>query len=295
VFATESKWGWQFRTFTIFAARSSYLTDDQSPAAAPRDYAAWPVLLLPYLGQHSIYEMVDLRHPLSTNVARHAEFRTMPMPVYFCKSRRPPEGITRNGAGAVGDKATISRCDLGPGVVPDEPRTWDGAMLVCRAFNSSAETAEVDGVTLKPGEFRSVTNFASVIDGLSNTIFIADKAVHRDRMGGHPTDSARTIEASEQDGTYYYGGLGTPHRPGDLLAPGAIAYWSRRLAPDPRSGPVLARGRREDPRNRFGSSHPGILLALLGDGSMRAIHIAASDHVLQRDGCRNDRRILDLP
>jgi hypothetical protein len=74
-----------------------------------------------------------------------------------------------------------------------------------------------------------------------------------------------------------------------------MAYWSRRLAPDPRSGPVLARGRREDPRNRFGSSHPGILLALLGDGSMRAIHIAASDHVMQRVGCRNDRRTFDLP
>ena len=68
-----------------------------------------------------------------------------------------------------------------------------------------------------------------------------------------------------------------------------------RFAPAPSVGSVLARNARDDPNNRFGSSHPGILLVLKGDGSMSAVNTAASDTVLQRFGCRNDRKSFDLP
>ena len=273
----------------------AYLTDDQSPAAEPRDFATWPILLLPYMEEGEMYAMVDLRHPLSANVANHATVRSLPLPTHFCYSRRSP-GVTRDNAGATGDRAAVSRADLGKGFIAAEPRTWDAAMVVSRAFNTSSTLQEIDGVELEPGDFRAVTNFDSVIDGLSNTTFISDKALREDRFGGHPTNLLRTADASEQDGTFYFGGLSVWHRPANLQAPGAIAYWSRRLAPDASGEPLFTRRpRRDDPKNRFGSSHPGIVLVTLGDGSLRAVNVAASNRVLQRLACRNDGMSFDLP
>jgi hypothetical protein len=67
------------------------------------------------------------------------------------------------------------------------------------------------------------------------------------------------------------------------------------MAPEPKSAVVLVRSRKGEPANRFGSAHPGIVLFLLGDGSARSVSVAASNTVLQRFGCRNDRMRFDLP
>lgn len=75
-----------------------------------------------------------------------------------------------------------------------------------------------------------------------------------------------TDGASEQDGTFYYGNLS------DLHAPGAIAYWSRRLAPAYSGERLIAdRPMLENPQNRFGGWHPDVTMFLLGDGSARAL------------------------
>ena len=84
----------------------------------------------------------------------------------------------------------------------------------------------------------------------------------------------------------------------NLRAPGAIAYWSRRLAPDPQTPSMLARnGQRDDPANRFGGWHPGVTLFLKGDGGAGAVNNAVSSRVMQRFGCRNEGRepAWDLP
>jgi hypothetical protein len=204
--------------------------------------------------------------------------------------------LTANNMAAVGDYACVSRADAVQGAVdPAAPRTWDAAMLVSRYFNPTPFPMKFDDVTLQPGDWRSMTTFADVIDGLSNTAFLGEKAVHPDRMGGHKTNFALTIGPDQQDGTYYYGGLGTPNNLADLRAPGAIAYWSRRMAPEPKSAVVLVRSRKGEPANRFGSVHLGIVLFQLGDGSARSVSVAASNTVLQRFGCRNDRMRFDLP
>jgi hypothetical protein len=75
-----------------------------------------------------------------------------------------------------------------------------------------------------------------------------------------------------------------------------MAFWSRRLAPAISTERVLPlKPRLEDPRNRFGSWHPGVTMFALGDGSTRAINNAASLVVLQRLGCRNDGQVVDPP
>src|SRR5690606_38475605 len=71
----------------------------------------------------------------------------------------------------------------------NNPRTWDGAMVVCRAFNNLTTpntNFSINGFqpnSLGGREFRSMTSFASVLDGLSNTAFVGEKAVHKDGLG----------------------------------------------------------------------------------------------------------------
>lgn len=278
----------------------SYLTDDQSEAAAPRDYATWPVLLLPFIEQNRLYDFVDLGLPLnrdpsagsSSQGPNHMLVRQTEVPTYLCPVRRHGM-LTRDGQGTTGDYACVARADLNPNLVPGEPPTWDGAMLVSRAFNptSAANVTILGGFqpgALGPRDYRSMTSFADVLDGLSNTVFIGEKAVHADRLGGDPSGSAKTQHASQQDGTLFYG---SGAEVADLKAPGAIAYWSRRLAPAAQGDKILPlRPRAEDPQNRFGGWHGGVTLFLMGDGSVGLINHQVSTSVLQRLGCRNDRQ-----
>jgi hypothetical protein len=171
-------------------------------------------------------------------------------------------------------------------------------MLPSRAFNATTAPNLAPLGGFAPGalggrEYRSMTSFASIIDGLSFTAFMGEKAVHRDRLGGTAADLPRKALPSEQDGTFYYGRGGDP---ADLIAPGAMAYWSRRLAPA-RTGERLlpARPRLEDPNNRFGVWHEGVTLFLIGDGSVRFVSNETQAIVLQRLGCRNDGVKIELP
>ena len=286
----------------------SYLTNDHSPAALPRGYPAWPVLLLPYREQQDVYDLVDLAVPLDETAeppADHAMVRGITMLHFQCYSRRSGwNGPFRQRSGwdgpfAVGDYACVSLTEAMPDPIDrGQPRTWDAAMLPSRVFNASPDANTTPLGDFAPGaararEFRSMTSFASILDGLSNTVFIGEKAIRRGHLGGHKTDFAKTVLPSEQDGTFYFGRGGNP---ADLMAPGEMAYWSRRLAPlNPGERLLPLQGRDEDPNNRFGSWHPGITLFLLGDGSVRQVNNATSTLVLQRLGCRNDRESFDLP
>ena len=101
-----------------------------------------------------------------------------------------------------------------------------------------------------------------------------------------PSNAAKTQLAGQQDGTYYYGSGGNPAK---LKAPGAIAYWSRRLAPiDSQEHLLPQEPRAEDPNNRFGGWHGDLTLFAMGDGGVRKIDHQVSTLVLQRLGCRND-------
>jgi hypothetical protein len=149
----------------------------------------------------------------------------MSMPLFFCPTRRQPPAVTVDGSCSVGEYACISIAGL-TASPKDEPRRWDAAMLPSRSFWL--------------GNIRSMTTFADVTDGLSHTAFIGEKAVHRDRLGGNKANFAWTERAAEQDGTFYYGKGGNL---ADLNAPGAIAYWSRRLAPAHAGERCCLRGR----------------------------------------------------
>jgi hypothetical protein len=232
--------------------------------------------------------------PVRNSFEDHRLVREASIPTYVCPARRETPQLTANGMCSVGDYANVSRADAGGGIVAGQPRTWDGAMLVSKVFNTAAGTQVIQGISLGTGDFRAMTSFADVVDGLSYTAFIGEKAVHRDRLGGNRGNFALTTLAGEQDGTYYHGS--GAHTPASLAAPGVIAYWSRRLAPSPDGWPLISPNPdRDDPANRFGSSHPSFSYFVMGDGSVRSVNHDTSSAVLQRLGSRNDRHSFELP
>jgi prepilin-type N-terminal cleavage/methylation domain-containing protein len=291
----------------------AYLTSDNSPRAEPRDGPSWAIVVLALLDQINWYDFYDFTEPLSSDlvgplvpnlryiepgqtpppnvpmihIPDHPTARRISIPTYFCPTRRSPPQLTANGAASVGDYASVSRADLMP-LDPQQPRTWDAAMLACRVFNASKQEAMIDGIRLGPADFRAMTRFQDITDGLSQTLLIGEKAVRADRFGGHRTDPAKSIQPDQQDGTYYYGGLGVENDLADLRAPGAIAYWSRRLAPAGTERTLPRNPREDDPANRFGGWHPGVTLFVAADGSIKTIGHGGSNRVLQTLGCRND-------
>jgi hypothetical protein len=249
--------------------------------------------------QAAMYDLVDIKTPLTTDspagkrADAHKLVRATSVPAFFCPTRRAPPKLTEGGEGSVGDYANVSygEAAANTAVKHDQPRTFDGAMIVCRAFNASdaPNTTAINGFqprTLAGGEFRSMTSFASVLDGLSNTAFIGEKAVHEERLG------KGKVDGSEQDGTIYFGVGKTVD---SYTAPGPMAFWSRRLAQEKEGVAILpAESRTENPDNRFGGWHPEVTLFLMGDGSVKPVRFDEANTPLQRLGTRNDRLTFEL-
>jgi prepilin-type N-terminal cleavage/methylation domain-containing protein len=273
----------------------SYLTDDQSTQALPNGFITWPLLIMPFLSCSNEYDMIDLATPLDQAAAPpadHAQVATTAVAIYFCPTRRTPPAFTFGPmAYAVGDYGSVSLCEAVVGQVDrSAPRTWDAALLPSRAFNASKDNNETaigdfPPQTLGPREFRSMTSFASVVDGTAYTAIVGEKAVHKDRLG------RAGVRPGEQDGALYFGRGGKPE---ELAAPGAMAFWSRRLAPAEEGERLLA-APSEDPRNRFGGWHPGATQFLICDGSVNAVSHDTATIVLSRLGCRNDGHKQELP
>jgi hypothetical protein len=292
--------------------------------------------------QGNVFDLASIDQPISTNVTtapfNHAGLRGTSIAGYFCPSRRTPPALTTNPANtcSVGDYAavaygigqqtisgTTNRIAFMNGSTPNptggttsatranQPRTWDGAIVVCRAFNRTTvpNTIVINGFqaqTLGGREFRSMTSFASVLDGLSNTAFVGEKAVHKDNLGVAGNTTATITGVPNGDGPYYYHNGNTTN--GTPSNHAEVAAFMRRLclqgssataAPD--NGRVIPLKPTGDantsnaPHFRFGSWHPGVSLFLLGDGSVRQVNNATATVALERFGPRNDRLTFDLP
>jgi hypothetical protein len=281
-----------------------------------------------------VYDLMELMEPLGVaNMGigtsdSHSTLRSTSIATYFCPSRRTPPALTTNPAAtaangcSVGDYAavaygagqstivvnnvavtatvtTTTPTPAGSQQHSAQPRTWDGAIVVCRAFNAltTPNGGAINGFqpgTLGGREYRSMTSFASVLDGLSNTAFVGEKAVHKDRLGSGQTG------APFGDGPYYFSHLNFNANPD--TGHGSTANFMRRIALHAGDqGRIIAlkptgdTNSANDPRFRFGSWHPGISLFLLGDGSVRQVNNATSNVALERLGTRNDRFTFDLP
>src|SRR5262245_18726709 len=159
---------------------------------------SWAVVILPYLEQDNLFRQWNLnlrytyyRHPASTV---GAQVRT-----YYCPSRRAMPQYSLSGhtrapwggsPGALGDYAgNGGNTTLGW----NDPRSGPGVLLYADVTFGPNDTI---------ANWRSLSRFADVTDGLSNTLLIGEKHVRPSQFGQDPAgdtsiyngDDIRTIE-----------------------------------------------------------------------------------------------------
>src|SRR5581483_8449850 len=158
---------------TVGALPPSYITGG--------GHASWMVLILPYLEQDNLYQQWDLRRTyyFQTQAAIETHVKT-----YYCPSRRSPgllsidwdtRGYVAHRSGALSDYANCG-----------------GSGAIMNYWRMDSDGAFIPAVyTLGPGidpdlvvtNWRSVTSFASITDGLSNTFLVGEKHVSRQLQG----------------------------------------------------------------------------------------------------------------
>jgi prepilin-type N-terminal cleavage/methylation domain-containing protein len=202
-------------------------------------HATWAVLILPYVEQGNLYNqwVLPATYYDQSDVARLTQ-----VPIYFCPSRRTAQSAP--GHSISGDQND----DIGGGLGPFVPGAL-GDYASCTGTDN-CDGCDCDGHVYN-GAFRAAINqfgvplgsisFASITDGLSNTLFVGDKHVPMNNFG------QGVLDCSLYNGDYW-------------------VCSSRSVGPNyplAQTPNALVAG--------FGGYHIGICQFVLGDGSVRAI------------------------
>lgn len=236
----------------------------QIPPSRPADgFLTWTAILLPYLEQQNIYRQLDTLAPYHE---QDPDIVAQGSPVMICPSRRSAVEVSESErlgrpVGVVGDYAGnagshVHYLDFGWSLFSGKA---DGI------FNSGLATENpiVDGRL--ESTFKGRYDFASVSDGLSNTIFVGEK--YLDQLHLRQPDGWG-------DGCIYNG-----DQPATFTRVGGIFLLMSSSSAEsfpPGENPV------------WGSSHPGTVNFVLGDGSVHSYDVDMTGEVLHRLCSRND-------
>ncbi len=238
------------------------------PARAADGFLTWPVLLYPYMEQQNLVDRFDLfarYRDQDPNVVRIAPS------FMYCPSRRYP-GVVSNfessseSVGALGDY--VGNAGSSFSFIGDAWSSFD--LEVDGVFNSglsSSNPVVANRLVKRPkGRYR----FSNIRDGLSNTAFIGEKAVSVLYAGEPGGWGDGCIYNGEEPGTTVrLGGLG-------------LALNNNPPGPGPGSFPV------------FGSSHPTLVMFLLGDGSVHSVPLEVDQEVLGYLCTRAGREVFSV-
>src|SRR5262245_25542539 len=138
------------------------------PSRIADQYATWSVMILPFIEQDNLFRQWDI----TLKYYNQPPFDvTAQVPIYLCPSRRRPpqigqlnEDVAAGKKGSLGDYAAASSDNTNDPVTAYDMTTATGAIITGIRVN---------------GQWTSLTNFASVTDGLSNTLFIGEKHIQR--------------------------------------------------------------------------------------------------------------------
>lgn len=236
------------------------------PPARPADeFLTWPVFIAPYLEANNFYDRVDIRGRYAT---QDPELMQFAMPNLFCRSRRSQGELSQfesggEAIGSVGDYA--GNAGTTQYLANDDWAQFD--VDVDGVFNSGwAHDHPIDGLGRLVGGERGRYRFQDVLDGLSNTLFIGEKAVCLDHMG--------------QPGGWGDGCIYNGNEPGTVMRLGGIGLpltTKKRLGtPGPGATPM------------FGSYHPGVVNFVFGDGHVTSISETIDEETLRRLCSRRD-------
>jgi prepilin-type N-terminal cleavage/methylation domain-containing protein/prepilin-type processing-associated H-X9-DG protein len=243
------------------------------PARVGRDaYATWPVLIAPFVEAQNFYNLWDIRRIYQQQPNPLA--RTTTLKVFFCPSRRAPmtsppdqNGINgQDGNGHLESACGDYACCDGDG--------WErnttlarGTMIAPLLLNPNV--GDNNPYPAPIYSFKSVTNFASISDGLSNTLLIGEKHVRIGELGW----------ANDGDMAYYSGyNYTTAQRSAGWYIDGSGVRQNKPLMKPTDAASTI----------RFGSWHPGLCNFVFGDGSVHALPVNIDIEVLRRLADRSD-------
>src|SRR5262249_33192306 len=252
----------------------------------------WAVMIRPHIEQVPFYRQWNINrwyYDQGSTPAVGDAIRQTQLPIYYCPSRRSPDGVSLNNdnpefpfpprgnvhyAGALGDYAACN------GSNEDFIVDANGVLVQARVVyttgvtnpNPGAPGAAGDGSVLcvprassinapcVVQQWKSRTRIASITDGTSNTLVIGEKHVQLGFFGQGSQGDTALYNADRPDPTL---------RVGSAVRP-------------------LARSMTEGYNRQFGSAHQGIVQFAFADGTVRSVSTSTSGAILALLAQRND-------
>jgi prepilin-type N-terminal cleavage/methylation domain-containing protein len=222
------------------------------PSRIADQYATWMVMLLPFIEQDNLYRQWDLTLKYYNQPTFDV---TAQVSTYLCPSRRrPPQIGTLNEDVASGKKGTLGDYAAASSDNTNDPVT---------AYDMTTATGSIITGIRSNGQWTSMTTFASVTDGLSNTVFIGEKHIQLGLIGQVKGD--RTIWNGD-----------------------SIDVFARCGGP----GKGIVADLRTATNQRFGSYHPGVCQFVFGDGAVRPVKVTVPETVLSLLIRRDDGQVI---
>jgi prepilin-type N-terminal cleavage/methylation domain-containing protein len=292
-----------------------FWTTPATAATAGFERYGWAFQILPYVEEQTIYDIgkreeanyrpVDVIPSLGKSLVEY------PMDIYSCPTRgRRTAGISTDGTiVALGDYAGIYVGGLG--------NSWESGFNYTNFAGQEYKARTWQGIIAKGGHFNGTkydkwrtVSAKNVTDGLSHTIAVMEKAVfvdwynvvanwsadqHWSELDGwmHNAHAAMMRSVSGDGGLVYSrtvaGGVAGPGTPGHNAGPPLLSDSEPTVNGEYRGVPEDGQDKHVDVG--FGSAHPGGVLAVFGDGSVKAISFNIDSSVggpLYRLAARDD-------
>jgi prepilin-type processing-associated H-X9-DG protein len=251
-------------------------------------WATWAVLILPYIEQDNVYKLWNIQkryYEQGGPVGSASDPCTYNIKTYFCPSRRSvpamlsePVPVQANNlpgndtklrrGGGMSDYANCGGSDGSNGALV-EGAFW---LTSPPGLNLSSKPPIQPLGTLCLG-FRSQTNFASITDGLSNTLLVGEKYIFPAELSGKGGDGSVFSSGNGEEHTFRrFVGVSPPHT--RFLVPTTAD-------PGPDAAGVWA-------DKAFGSPHSGVCQFVFCDGSVKALPVSINITTLQLLGMRSD-------
>ncbi len=266
------------------------------PARIARDgYATWPVLIMPYIEQGSVYQLWDVTKGYT---AQSAAAREALLPIFFCPSRRSPmlSPANQNGPGpavglqkssgdsngGIGGACGDYGCCAGDGsnrnIYSANGAMICGHVLIPAGPGPQAGANGIDQPNDNPPtlplvpilQFSGYVALSKISDGTSNTLLLGEKHVRDGHWG----------ESDDGDAAYYSG----------------TSYDTAQRAAGP--GYPLARDAHDNNSHRrdmFGGPHTGICMFAFADGTVRSLSTSIDVVTLGYLANRQDGHSVAIP
>jgi prepilin-type N-terminal cleavage/methylation domain-containing protein len=254
---------------------------------APFEVIGWAAQILPYVEQQSLHDMIKRNNPYTWQASMGKAPVEVVLKVYNCPSRpsRVSQPASWGSVYAMNDYAGVmvewgNQWQTSQPPDPNEQNTFKGIIVKGGHYQDNGQHKKYGTV-----------NAVGVSDGTSNTIAIAEKAV-----------SNRQYQPKIWDWWEIPGWAHNADWPNMRLAGNWVP-----IMPDSQYPRIdwtnNANGSNWYWEPGFGSAHPGVFMAVLGDGSVRGIRLSVGNCgnsgwsdgtcVLYRLGKRDDGQLFN--